>query len=222
MDHRAGGISERWPGFVALSREDGGTSARRWRGALSRSRHLLALAAHAPAAGAGSPSHLQHRQPAAGPASARPSRPSSWAPVWALREARTVHEAGGLARSPRPELSVAEPSLNLVLSQSKIQCPCELAGWTPASTLPGNRLLGWGEERGPEGGIPARVPPAPPLPGLEAARVQRSSRGGGCGLLVPELSAPLWCPVAPPPLTVCAGSQQLLEPEAVITGLKAS
>lgn len=157
MDHRAGGISEPWPGLVALSREDGRTRARR-RGALSRSRHLLALAAHAPAAGAGSPSHLQHRQPAAGPASARPSRPSSWAPVWGLREAGTGHGAGGLARSPRPERSVAEPSLSLVQSQFKIQCPCELSPrWT--SALSGNRLRGWGggTERGPGGGIPARV-----------------------------------------------------------------
>lgn len=221
MDHRAGGISERWPGFVALSREDGGTSARR--GALSRSRHLLALAAHAPAAGAGSPSHLQHRQPAARPASARPSRPSSWAPVWGLREARTVHEAGGLARSPRPELSVAEPSLNLVLSQFKIQCPCELAGWTPASALPGNRLVGWGEEREPEGGIPARVPARSTTPGFGSR--PRAAQQSGRGLWPPGPRA-LGSSLAPrcpaPPLTVCAGSQQLLEPEAVITGLKAS
>lgn len=101
------------------------------------------------------------------------------APVWGLREARTVHEAGSLARSPRPELSVAEPSLNLVLSQFKIQCPCELAGWTPASALPGNRLVGWGEERGPEGGIPARVPARSTTPGFGSRprAAQQSGRG---------------------------------------------
>lgn len=85
------------PGFLSLPAVRTGDPGRRRRGALSRSRHLLALPAHAPGGGRWLVLPSAAPAPAAGPASARPSPVlPPGRRVWAPREARAV----GLAAWP--------------------------------------------------------------------------------------------------------------------------
>jgi hypothetical protein len=89
MDEPLSGISEHLPGFVTLSRRTGENQGEMVAaGALSRNRHLLALTAHAQGGRRWLVLPSAAQALAAGPASARPSRPSGRL-EWGLREAGT-------------------------------------------------------------------------------------------------------------------------------------
>lgn len=193
------GISEHLP----ASNREGRRSGARRRGAQTRSGHLLALAAHAPAAGAGSACYPPHRHPQQGPPPRAAGVGTTGSPY---RRCRSV------APNPRPECSVSESSSSLVSVKFKRQCTSRLGvdpappsrGTTAfADAPPGSRLWGWGA-----GGLPdpvrTRFQPRPRCRALPHSGDRKlpvcGSRGGGCGLRVPELRAPLWRPAAPPPL----------------------
>lgn len=113
MGEPQSGIAEHLPGFVTPSREDRGEPGRGGGGGSPVTEQTPART-HRPRPGGRRwlvlPSAAQ--AVAAGPASARPSRPCGRL-VWGLREAGTKR-ASGVAGSPRPRRSVAESSLSLV------------------------------------------------------------------------------------------------------------
>ncbi|XP_059103012.1 uncharacterized protein LOC131896420 [Peromyscus eremicus] len=200
-----------------------GDPGRRRRGALSRSRHLLALAAHAQAAGAGSSSHLRHRyrQQQGPPLRVPPVLPPGRR-VWALREARTV----GLAAWPETRVLGGRIEFELGVLKSLKHTVRAVSKADPASPtrardrgLRRRPAFGDGTRRGRvtvgflrvEDRVPVPAPSATPGRGgelsLKGSRPRVCSGRGGRGLWPPgprALGSSL-APYCPAPLDRSCG-----------------